>query len=126
MKDMTIGDVARQVGISVSAIRYYEQIGLLPKTRRVNGQRRFEPQVVQHLQLILFAQQAGFTLEEIETLFHGFEANTPPSERWQVLATQKLAEIKVLIERAHTMERLLETVLECGCVRLEDCVTACG
>ena len=121
MKELSIGELAKEVGINASAIRYYERIGLLPKSQRVNGQRRFAPQMIQQLRLIIFAQDAGFNLEEIETLFYGFESNTPPSERWQVLAQRKLTEIKQLIERAHTMERLLEEVLHCGCLRLEDC-----
>ncbi|MBZ0310452.1 MAG: MerR family transcriptional regulator [Anaerolineae bacterium] len=123
MEELTIGEVARQVGINISAIRYYERIGLLPKSKRVNGQRRFNDDIIQTLHLILFAQNAGFNLKEIETLLNGFEPNTPPSQRWQLLANQKLGEIKVLIERAHMMQNLLEEVLHCGCARLEDCVT---
>ena len=59
---MTIGEVARQVGIATSAIRYYEEIGLLPPPARVNGRRRYDWSAVQRLCVIEYAQQAGFTL----------------------------------------------------------------
>jgi MerR family redox-sensitive transcriptional activator SoxR len=121
MKELSIGELAKEVGINASAIRYYERIGLLPKSRRVNGQRRYDAPMIQQLRLIIFAQEVGFNLEEIETLFYGFESTTPPSERWQILARQKLVEIRQMMERGRMMERLLENVLHCGCLRLEDC-----
>ena len=120
---LTIGAIAQQAGIATSAVRYYERIGLLPKSERVNGQRRFDPAIVQWLKLIQFAQQAGFTLDEINTLFHGFAPDTPPAERWQGLAQQKLIEIEQLIQQANLMKRMLQEVLRCGCLNLEECVT---
>jgi len=67
------------------------------------------------------AKQAGFTLAEIRTLLRGFSPRTSPSKRWHVLARKKLPEVEALIARAHTMKRLLEEGLHCGCLRLEDC-----
>jgi len=124
MKELTIGEIARRAGVNTSTVRYYERIGLLPKSKRVNGHRRFDPSVLQWLTLIHFAQQAGFTLAEIEVLFHGFEQDTPPAARWQTLAQQKLPEIDALIEQAQNMKRMLEHGLHCGCMRLEDCGVA--
>jgi len=74
------------------------------------------------------AQQAGFTVAEIQTLLHDFPSDTPPSVRWKVLATRKLVEINALIERANAMKKLLEQALECQCVELEACiqVTECA
>jgi MerR family transcriptional regulator, redox-sensitive transcriptional activator SoxR len=119
--ELTIGEVGRQAGINTSTVRYYERIGLLPKSRRVNKHRRFEPDVLQKLELIHFAQESGFTLDEIKVLFQGFEPNTPPAERWQKLAQEKLPEVDALIARAQAMKRMLETGLNCRCLRLEDC-----
>jgi len=121
MSELTIGDVAKRAGVNTSTVRYYERIGLLPKSKRVNKHRRFDPTILEWLVLINFAQQAGFTLAEINVLLHGFEADTPPAERWQTLAQEKLPEIDALIERAQSMKRLLEHGLRCDCLRLEDC-----
>ncbi len=121
MEELAIGEVARRAGIQPSALRYYESIGLMPAPRRVSGRRRYEESTIQMLRVIQLAQQAGFTVAEIQTLLHGFAPETPPAARWQPLAQQKIAELDGLIERAQQMKRILETGLNCGCLRLEDC-----
>jgi MerR family redox-sensitive transcriptional activator SoxR len=90
----------------------------------VSGQRRYESDVLDRLALIRFAQRAGFTIGEIRTLFEGFEEKTPMSARWQVLATEKLAEVEDLMDRAERMRTLLHQALACGCLRPEDCAKA--
>ncbi len=122
MKELPIGEVARRAGIRASAVRYYEGIGLLPEPRRVNGQRRYDPSVMGWLALIRLAQQAGFRVREIQALFHGFEADTPPSVRWRTLARLKAKELDALIERAQHMKDVLDRGLDCSCSRLEECV----
>lgn len=124
MNDLAIGEVARRAGIRASAIRYYEQVGLLPSPPRTSGQRRYDPSILDRLALIQFAQQSGFTIAEIRTLFEGFEEDTPALERWQILAQQKLDEVDALIERAERMKVLLGQALACGCLQLDDCARA--
>jgi MerR family redox-sensitive transcriptional activator SoxR len=123
-EDLSIGEVAQRSGIRASAIRYYEQAGLLPSPRRTSGQRRYNRDVLDRIALIQFAQQAGFTIGEIRTLFEGFEEEMPMSVRWQVLARDKLAEVDALMDRAQRMRSLLDQALACGCLRLEDCARA--
>ena len=124
MSELAIGEVARRTGLSTSALRYYEEVGLLPPARRVNGRRRYAPEVLRVIQVLRFAQQAGFSLEEIRTLFHGFGAETPLSERWESLALSKVRELDELIARAERMKAAIRAGLACGCVRVEDCVIA--
>jgi MerR family redox-sensitive transcriptional activator SoxR len=119
--DLSIGEVARRAGISSSAIRYYEQAGLLPAPRRASGRRRYDPAILDRLALIRFAQDAGFTIGEIRTLFEGFEGETPMSLRWQILARAKLTEVETLMDRADRMRTMLDQALACGCLRIEDC-----
>jgi MerR family redox-sensitive transcriptional activator SoxR len=122
MEELAIGAVAQQLGIRTSALRYYESIGLLPPPRRVNGRRRYTPDVVKAVRVIRLAQQAGFSMAEIHTLFNSFAADTPAAARWHALATEKLAEVETLIGRAQQMKEILEMLLRCGCLRLEECV----
>ena len=75
---------------SPSAIRYYERIGLLPAAKRLSGQRRYDPTVLQRLAIIQRARQLGFTLAEIRQLFFGFRDNARPSYRWRTLAKKSL------------------------------------
>ena len=121
MGELAIGEVARRAGIRTSTLRYYERIGLLPAPRRVSGRRRYDESTVQLLRVIQLAQGAGFTVAEIQTLLHGFAPDTPPAARWQPLARKKLEELDALILRAQQMKQVLNTGLNCGCLRLEDC-----
>jgi MerR family transcriptional regulator, redox-sensitive transcriptional activator SoxR len=121
MENLEIGEIARRAGIRASAIRYYEGLGLLRETTRVNGRRRYNADILLQLQSIQIAQQAGFTLGEIGTLFSGFSADTPVSQRWREMANRKIAEVDGLIAKGQRMKQLLELGLECGCVEIEDC-----
>ena len=121
MTNITIGEVARRTGLRASAIRYYEKIGLLPKTQRVRGLRRYDAGVLTYLAVIDVAKSAGFRIDEIRHLFHGFGKGVPAFHRWQVLAQRKITEMDDLIARAKKMKRLLEKADRCKCLDLEDC-----
>ena len=125
MESMSIGEVARNTGVRPSALRYYESVGLLPLPERANGRRRYDGEllreVLDRLAVVRVAQQAGFTISEIRTLLDGFSEDTPPSERWRILAQDKLPEVEALVERALSMKDLLERGLRCECLRLEEC-----
>jgi MerR family transcriptional regulator, redox-sensitive transcriptional activator SoxR len=122
LEELTISEVARRAGIRPSAIRYYESVGMLPTPRRASGRRRYDDSVLSRLAVIQVAQHAGFTVAEIRSLFADFAPETPASERWQALATQKLAEVEALIIRAQEMKRLLEEcLLRCRCLSLDEC-----
>ena len=121
MDELSIGEVARQAGIRPSALRFYESIGLMPAPKRVNGRRRYDPSTVRMLRVVQLAQRAGFSVAEIQTLLHGFAPGTPPADRWRPLAHQKLRELDAVITHAQQMKSILETGLNCGCLRLEDC-----
>ena len=121
MKTQSIGDIAKQTGIPTSTIRYYEEIELLPPADRVNGRRRYDDTILQKLNLIRLGQKAGFTIAEIQTLLHNFPADAPPSERWQVMAQQKLDELDERMRTIEEMKGILEQTLNCQCATLEDC-----
>ena len=121
MEQLSIGEVARRSGLRPSALRYYEERGLIPPPRRVNGRRRYDAGVLTQLTGIRMALEAGFTIEEVRTLVAGFPVGTPASTRWQALAHRKLAEVDALIARAQAMRRVLEQSLACGCLTLESC-----
>jgi MerR family redox-sensitive transcriptional activator SoxR len=82
-------------------------------------------EVLDRLAVVRVAQQAGFTISEIGTLLDGFSEDTPPSERWQLLAEEKLPEVEALMERALDMKRLLERGTRCECLRFQDCALIC-
>ena len=120
-KDLAISDVARVFGLRTSAIRYYEQIGILPAPARKNGQRRYDDSVLFRLAVVQRARETGFTLEEIRELFFGFSPGTPPPKRWHQLSERKIAELRERMKRLKTMETLLKRVETCRCDVLDEC-----
>ena len=123
MSTLSIGEVARRAGINASAIRYYEGVGLLEEPERVGGKRRYDEAVLRRLAIIDAAKRTGFTIEEVRTLIHGFPAETAAAERWQALASNKLAEVDGLISRLRQMQELLEEALRCDCASLDECAS---
>jgi MerR family transcriptional regulator, redox-sensitive transcriptional activator SoxR len=113
---MKIGELARRSGLRPSAVRYYEQVGLLPRAARRSGRREFDDQSQARLALVRLAKETGFTLAEIRRLLNEFG-----EQRWRRLADRKLAEIRATVERLGTMTVLLEKLLRCKCPDVEFC-----
>lgn len=123
---LTIGEVAQRAGMRTSALRYYESVGLLPVPQRASGgHRRYDPSVLSLLAVLQMAQQAGFTIAEMHMLVAGFSPDTPAFERWGQLAQRKLQEVEAVIAHAQQTKQILEQLVQCGCLRLEDCVENC-
>jgi MerR family redox-sensitive transcriptional activator SoxR len=120
-KDLAISDVAHLFGLRTSAIRYYEQIGILPAPLRRSGQRRYEESVLFRLAVIQRARETGFTLEEIRELFFGFRPGTPPPKRWRELSRRKLIELQHRMSRLKLMQTLLRRLENCQCDALDEC-----
>ena len=121
MERYGIGEIARRAGIAASAIRYYESIGLLPPAKRVSGKRRYDGTILDKLRVIQMGQAVGFSIAEIQTLVHEFPIDTPPSDRWNALSGQKIAELDALAEKIQAMKSMLEKTRDCQCATLEDC-----
>lgn len=122
IKTLSIGDLARRTGLSVSAIRFYEERGLVEPFRTSGGQRRFIRSDIRRLSFVLIAQQLGLSISEIETqlkkLPHG---RTPTQTDWSKIsrAMKKMLDEKIaLLER--TRERL-DGCIGCGCLSLKKC-----
>jgi DNA-binding transcriptional MerR regulator len=117
---LTIGQLAHTAGLTTSAIRYYERVGVLPEPERSSGQRRYGPEAVRRLQVLDVAKRAGFTLEEAAVLIAA-EADPDPGAQLRDLAVRKLPEVEALIERAEAMREWLTHAAKCDCCSLEVC-----
>jgi MerR family redox-sensitive transcriptional activator SoxR len=118
---LAISDVARVFGLRTSAIRYYEQIGILPPPVRKNGQRRYEKSVLFRLAVVQRARESGFTLDEIRELFFGFRSATRPPKRWHELSERKIAELQLRMKQLKLMQTLLKQMQGCRCNALDEC-----
>lgn len=119
---LSIGDVADKSGTSTSAIRYYEQIGLIPAPERVSGRRAYTEEILGRLETIKLAQSAGFQIDEIKQLLDGFDSHVAPSERWKLMAKKKQEELEEKIGHMSRMRAILANSLDCDCLSWEECL----
>src|ERR1700738_4679576 len=117
---LSIGDVAAATGLHASAIRYYEDAGILPKPGRVSGKRRYHPDTIDRVMLIRFCSRLGMRLTDIRGLL-ATPRGTRAKEYWRRLVDGKLDEIAGLINAARGVERILRGGRDCDCVTLESC-----
>jgi DNA-binding transcriptional MerR regulator len=118
---LTIGVVAEMTGRRPSAIRYYEQIGLLPPAARVNGRRVYGADTLRALAVIGTGQRAGLALDEIRDLLTAPPGGLTTARRLREVASRKLPEITALIERSLLMREWLECAARCECPDLDQC-----
>lgn len=123
---MKIGELAHRAGVNASAIRYYEQAGLLPAPFRRGGQRIYSAGALDRVLLIRFAGTMGFSLSEIRLFLNGLRDETPVGPRWQKLARRKLKEVEETIEQSLRLQSLLKNLLHCRCGSLKVCVECLG
>jgi len=116
-KRLDIGEVSATSGLRPSALRYYEEEGLIGSVGRESGRRQYEPSVLRRLEVIALCQEVGCTVAEIKGLLN----DRAPLRRWRRLAEQKLVEVDGYIERAQATKALLEQVLACGCADPAGC-----
>ena len=113
---LPIGEVARTTGVTVSAVRYYDEIGIISAAARVGGKRRFDPETVGRVNFVRRAQEAGFSLEEIQTILDD-EAG-----RWRDdLVEKKLVELVERRDRLDTMIGMVREIRACGCEAVAAC-----
>lgn len=118
---LTIGEVTQQSGVAQTALRYYEQVGLLPAPQRVGGQRRYEESVLMRLEVIRLCKTAGFSLTEIALLL---KDDTPGRPLARELAQGKLAEIDAQMGALTQARAIIEWGMRCTCPSIEVCT--CG
>jgi MerR family redox-sensitive transcriptional activator SoxR len=118
---LTIGEVARRTGRAASAIRYYEEIRLIPAGARIGGKRHYGSEVVRTLAIIDTAQRAGLTLDEIRLLLDAEPEDEASTQRLREVAERKLPDIEALIERAQLVREWLVDAARCRCPTLDDC-----
>ena len=124
MAEMSISQVTQQTGVRPSALRYYEEIGLLSPTRRVGGRRQYDESVLQRLALIQTGQQAGFTLAELSILLNNVLESG--GAEWHDLISRKLHEMDRLLHNIESMKRLLEDIMDCDDASLAECIVLTG
>lgn len=121
-EELSIGAVARRSGMNVSALRFYEERGLITSDRTPGGQRRYRRAVLRRLAFIQVAQRVGLTLEDIGRALATLPDDEGPTRRdWSRLSARWRP---VLDERIRLLEALrddLDGCIGCGCLSLDRC-----
>ena len=120
MSDLAVGDVASASGMTVSAVRYYADLGLLPLTGRVGGKRRFESTAIPRVEFIRRCRDAGFTLAEIGGILDD------NSNQWRAAVDAKLTELHEQRQHLDDTIELLTEIRSCGCSVVDQCETFPG
>ncbi len=110
---MKIGQVAKQAGIGIDAVRFYEREGLIEKpARRPSGYREFSPDVVLRLRFIKRAKELGFSLREISELLHLEGSPKATAGNARQLAEKRLEDIEARIRALQRMRRALRKLTD--------------
>jgi MerR family redox-sensitive transcriptional activator SoxR len=120
--ELGIGEVSARSGLAVSAIRFYEDRGLIASARTAGGQRRFRRDVLRRLAFIQAAQRVGLTLDDIGVALAALPADSGPtgsewkdlSASWRPLLEERIALLEALRDQ-------LDHCIGCGCLSLERC-----
>jgi MerR family redox-sensitive transcriptional activator SoxR len=119
---LTIGEVARRSGVAASALRFYEERGLITSERAGSGHRRYRRPVLRRVAFIVFAQRLGLTLEDIGLELDKLPENRVPGRRdWARLSGGWTARIDQRIAELERLKAGLTECIGCGCLSLDRC-----
>lgn len=121
-RGLSIGQIADRTGLAVSAIRFYEEQGLVFPDRNEGGQRRFERADIRRLSFVMISQQLGFSLSEIRTLFEDLpERRVPNKADWARISRLFRKTLDDRIETMTLLREKLDGCIGCGCLSLATC-----
>jgi MerR family transcriptional regulator, redox-sensitive transcriptional activator SoxR len=122
---LTIGEVAKRSGVAASALRFYEDRGLIRSERAGSGHRRYPRAVLRRIAFIVFAQRIGLTLGEIGDELAKLPPDRAPNRAdWSRLSTGWRSRIDERIAELERLKAGLTECIGCGCLSLDRCQLA--
>ena len=121
-EQLTISDVSRRTGVATSALRYYEDLGLIESSRTEGNQRRFERSTIRTVSVIKAAQEVGLSLSEISAALDSLpDGRTPTTGDWSRLAAGWRENLDERIRELIALRDELGDCIGCGCLSLRSC-----
>lgn len=121
-RSLSIGDLARRTGLSVSAIRFYEERGLVEPYRTSGGQRRYMRSDIRRLSFVLIAQQMGLSITEIEEQLRKLpQGRIPTQADWRKISRAMKSMLNAKITQLERTRDRLDGCIGCGCLSLKKC-----
>jgi len=119
---LTIGEVAKRAGVATSALRFYEESGLIQSERTDSGHRRYPREVIRRVAFIVFAQKVGLSLEEVKAELAKLPRHRVPERSdWAKLSSSWSKRIQERIAQLETLRDGLTECIGCGCLSLDRC-----
>lgn len=119
---LSIGDIAARTGLAVSAIRYYEEQGLIAPWRNDAGRRRFQRADIRRLSFVMIAQKFGFSLPQIRVELDRLPKHRAPTKAdWARISVEFREGLDERIARLEKLRDTLDGCIGCGCLSLEAC-----
>ncbi|MFJ6215649.1 redox-sensitive transcriptional activator SoxR [Streptomyces sp. NPDC092296] len=119
---LTIGELSARSGLAASALRYYEELGLIHSERTPGGQRRFGRATLRRVAFVRAAQQVGLSLEEARGALDALPENRPPTAAdWARVAAAWQRRIDAQIAELERLRAKLGGCIGCGCLSLRKC-----
>ena len=122
MTVLTIGQVAERTGAATSALRYWEDLGLITSVRTTGNQRRYERAIIRRVSFIRAAQRVGLSLDEIGAALATLpDGRTPTANDWARLSRAWRSRLDEQIRRIEKLRDQLDSCIGCGCLSLRTC-----
>ncbi len=119
---LTIGEIARRSGVASSALRFYEEKGLIVSERAGSGHRRYPRSALRRIAFIVFAQRIGLSLEEIAAELAKLpQKRTPTRSDWERLSGEWSKRIDERIVELERLKSGLTKCIGCGCLSIDKC-----
>ncbi len=119
---LTVGELAERTGVATSALRFYEDRGLIAAERTESGHRRYPRGTIRRVAFIVFAQRMGLSLEEIRVELARLPTGRPPTgDDWGRLSASWADRLSAEIAALERLKRGLTDCIGCGCLSLERC-----
>ncbi len=119
---MTISHVSKRSGVASSALRYYEERGLITSERSGSGHRRYPRSTLRRIAFIVFAQRIGLSLNEIKDELDKLPTHRIPTQKdWSLLSKKWLTQVDARMAELQKLRDGLESCVGCGCLSFEAC-----
>lgn len=119
---LTVGEVSRRTGVAVSALHYYEQLGLIESSRTAGNQRRYPRFMIRRISLILVAKRLGISLADVAEVFATLPMEQmPDAHDWHRLSRRWQSQLEAKKRELENLQRELTGCIGCGCLSMKSC-----
>jgi MerR family redox-sensitive transcriptional activator SoxR len=119
---LTVGEMSRRTGVAASALRFYEELGLIAAVRTGGNQRRYARHMLRRVSLISVAKRLGIPLADVQSAFADVPLDTTPSHAdWQRASRRWKAHLEERRRGIERLERELTGCIGCGCLSMKAC-----